>query len=458
MNLKNHPALLLGITILFVLALSYIPEGTSLLGYKTKMVDLFIDIKPDSLLYFNDNFNSEKSEEFAFGIAQNDLSFSFLNSPEYFNTLVVSPKDMPIEGNTAQLKHFFAAVKNAGTKKIRVGHFGDSYIEGDLITSDVRQMLQEKYGGTGPGLFSITSQDVAFRHTSKHSFSDNWKTVSVIAPNYDKLPLGINGFVSIPEGEAWVKYELIGNYKNIRSFNLVRIFYSDAKKSSIKISFDGGKESTHQLETGKGIKQLSIEAPAGTRSVKITATVAKQANFYGVSLEDKFGVYVDNIPWRGNTGISFRDISEDNLKDFDKLMEYKLMVLSFGGNMIGVENKDYNWYITQMSKVIENLKKIFPNTSFILTSCPDRGFKRGTKFMTDPSIPKLLEAQKKIAENTNIAFWNMWEAMGGQNAIIDWVEANPPLASKDYVHVNHDGSKKLGQMFATALLAQSSKF
>jgi lysophospholipase L1-like esterase len=47
--------------------------------------------------------------------------------------------------------------------------------------------------------------------------------------------------------------------------------------------------------------------------------------------------------------------------------------------------------------------------------------------------------------------------MGGANSMPNWVNANPPLASKDYVHFNDQGAKKVAQLFTDALLDEISK-
>ena len=51
-----------------------------------------------------------------------------------------------------------------------------------------------------------------------------------------------------------------------------------------------------------------------------------------------------------------------------------------------------------------------------------------------------------------IAFWDSYAAMGGANSIIRWVNANPPLATNDYVHFTPRGARYLAELFCTALL------
>ena len=88
----------------------------------------------------------------------------------------------------------------------------------------------------------------------------------------------------------------------------------------------------------------------------------------------------------------------------------------------------------------------------------DKGYKRGSKFITDPGIPALIESQKKIANATGIAYWNKFEAMGGTNSMEDWVYSNPPLALRDYSHLTAQGESKIGQMIADLILNSYKNF
>ncbi len=471
-NERNTPVLIFGLAIIFLLILSYIPGDTNILGYKTKPVDFFIDIKPDSLLIQNyenqqdePNNNIKVNEPFLSSVSlslvkrvgekiSNESSKREIRS----GNSGVSTKDIPLTGNISQMKYFYQALKNAKSSKIRIAHFGDSEIEGDLITADLRNNFQSKFGGVGVGFLSITSQDINFRTTTKQTFSDNWKTTNVLSGsigtgNPDNLPMGINGFMATPEGASWVRYETTGRYSTINSFNTVRVFYTDAKSSTIKYSFNDGADQTAQLLPGKDVKELTLDYSSGAKSFKLTTTSANQADFYGVSLEDGNGVYVDNFPWRGNTGLAFRDLNENALKDFDQLFNYKLIIINFGGNQVSSGDTDYEWFEKQMIKIINNLKSVFPNTSFVLVGVGDKSKKVGTRLVTDPLVLKLIETQKRVAESTGIAFWNLFEAMGGKNSMVDWADANPPLAIKDYTHITLQGAKVIADLLYKALIA-----
>ena len=46
----TRPLILVGLTILFSILLFYIPKNTKIIDYKVKPVDMFMDIKPDSVI------------------------------------------------------------------------------------------------------------------------------------------------------------------------------------------------------------------------------------------------------------------------------------------------------------------------------------------------------------------------------------------------------------------------
>ena len=195
-----------------------------------------------------------------------------------------------------------------------------------------------------------------------------------------------------------------------------------------------------------------MTSPRKARQIKIEVPKKDMAYFYGVSLENGNGVYVDNFPLRGNSGVNLTDIKSEKLKAFAEHLDYKLVILYFGLNIAGNKRTNYTWYEREMTKVIKKFKKAYPDCGFLIVSVSDKSIKKGRKFITNPSIPKLVKAQKNIARKTNVAFWNLFEAMGGRNSMGKWVKAAPKLAQSDYTHFTLAGSKKVAQMLAEALI------
>jgi len=467
MNSENkfrQPLVIVALTILILYSISFVKVDYEIPGinFKLKDVDILSDIReeiaagPQSLHKLKRTSTINEASIDLTNIFSSAVSF-FESTPyksDVSSSSLTQGRKTSITGNVKQLSYFYDALKNARTKTVRVAHFGDSAIEGDLITSDIREALQNKFGGNGVGWLGITSQDITFRQTTKHSFSDNWESAALYSSNPKGLPLGISGEAFVPKGSAWVQYETTRFKRSLKDFGLVRLYYANAKNSTINYSFDGGAKQTAALKTGSALQELVLKPASRAKSIHIEFTMADQAYFYGVSLENGTGVYVDNLPLRGNTGVDLGSLQASILKEFSKFLDYKLIILEFGLNIAGSRNTDYSRYEKEMVKVINHLKATFPKTSFLMISVHDKSMKKGSSFVTDPTILRLLETQKNIAKLADVAFWSLFDAMGGENSMPTWVNANPPLAFKDFIHFNDQGAKKVADLLTDALLEQ----
>ena len=96
-------------------------------------------------------------------------------------------------------------------RPVRIAFYGDSIIEGDLITEELRKQLQDRFGGQGVGMVPITSIVAGFRVTIRHSFSGQWNTYSLMNRPPQNIPLGISGF-AISGGRQWQSQSPLSGY------------------------------------------------------------------------------------------------------------------------------------------------------------------------------------------------------------------------------------------------------
>ena len=473
-KIKQSSVLVLIVFILSVI-ISYIPVQGEFWGLEFKQIDLLSDLKPEEeLLYEDDDFfndwqeedlNEEADSTGQSGLPQSyndvnslsamlpfgeiaEVSYNFLKNENekienYLNEPVQPKQKVSIVGNTQQMKYFVDALKNSKKQKVRIAHYGDSQIEGDLVTGDLRESLRKEFGGVGAGYLALTSQDISFRVTTKHEYPENkWKTGSVFMGNEFGFPYGISGESFVPEAGAYVSYTSLNKYRSTSKFKEIYVVYSDAKANQFKAILDN-KPQDVKLSSSRGIQMAEITNSSSVRSLKLEFSQKESATLYGVFLEDGNGVYVDNFPLRGNSGEDLDKIPEATIKDFNKLRNYKLIIFQFGKNAM---SGNYLRYEKEMVKVIKKYQDALPNTSFLLISVQDSGFKTSARMLN------LLKTQKDIAKTANIAFWNLFEAMGGSNSMSKWVKNNPPLASADHTHFNLQGAQIVGDMLAEALI------
>jgi len=174
MNNKNRLAqpfiMVLVVTIVLLVASQFNSE-IKLFGFKTKKMDPLSDI----IL---------KGKVKNIPLPQQIVTDSIIakDSTEFVKRLTVPSNIYDFEQDSIPaLAHFFRALNKTRRQKhkTRIAYFGDSMIEGDLITQDLRTYIQDAFGGSGVGFVPITSVVAGFRTSIIHSF-DGWTTYNLL--------------------------------------------------------------------------------------------------------------------------------------------------------------------------------------------------------------------------------------------------------------------------------------
>lgn len=362
--------------------------------------------------------------------------------------------------SAAAMEAFFNSLLQTKTKKkkTRIAYFGDSMIEGDLITQDFRTTLQDTFGGVGVGYVPITSIVAGFRQTIFHTFS-GFTTHTLLDAVSTNHPLSISGYSYSPTAvnvdslgtvinQGIVKY-VAPNRSHINTFPIVKLFYGNSTEGNYVAVGD------RKIPlSGTNIVNQAIINNYPVSSVTAKFQCNNKITLYGFSMESDSGVYVDNYSFRGNSGLPLTKIPSNVLTQMNSYLNYDLIILHYGVNVVNAKVTDYSWYERGMLDVVNHFKKAMPNTSILLVSTGDKSIRKNGKYETDPSIPLVIETQKRVAQKTGVAFWNLYEAMGGYNSMVKWVQGDTVLANRDYTHPNFRGAKKVADLLYKHLMAQ----
>lgn len=417
--------------------LSLFPGEKSLFGYTVKPVSIFSDILKDD--------NSPSKPLFVDSLAlESELAPKGVVSFRNF-----TGEKYPLDKLVSEL---LKAKDKKG--KVRIAWYGDSFSDGDILVSDLRDTLQTLYGGNGVGFVPITSEIAGFRRSVIHSFG-GWNTSSILT-NAGSKHLGINGFSYSPDSGNYVFYKGTNHFKHTSSFSTFRLFYTASYKQKARIMINRKDSRIMELAVSSTPSMIMVKSDT-IRQVSARFNLAGITCF-GASLEDETGIYIDNFAIKGNSGLGLQAIPERNLAAFDSLLNYDMIVLQFGLNVSNSPTQNFNGYIRGMSKLINKLKVAFPDTPILLLSVSDRSQRRQGQFVTMPVIPFLIQAQEKIAFDNKILFWNLFEAMGGENSMAGFANSKPALANKDYTHLNFAGGRKVGLSFARSFIYEVEKY
>jgi lysophospholipase L1-like esterase len=358
--------------------------------------------------------------------------------------------------NKSTLKNFFRALQQANRRQVRIAFYGDSFIEGDVLCGSFRDTLQGLYGGRGVGFVPIASEVAQYRTSIQHSYS-NWEAYSLVGKQSPQVPLGISGHAFIPLPENVAEFKPPRRPAN-KKFDRISLFYKSELETPLHYLVNDTLTINDTLPASHLVNQVMLQANQAA-SIKLSFPNPDSVIAYGINFDTETGVLVDNLAMRGNSGIGLYGLDTTSLKQFDQYLNYKLILLQYGLNVVTeTDSSDYTWYVTRMVKVVNRIKAVFPGASIVLIGISDRAGNQNGKILTIPAIARMRKAQLKIAQRTQIAYWDLFEAMGGENSIVKFAEAKPPQAAKDFTHLTFLGGRRLAKKLTDALLFERTRY
>ncbi|WP_042120152.1 hypothetical protein [Porphyromonas crevioricanis] len=344
------------------------------------------------------------------------------------------------------LKRLFSSLRSGSSlgRPVRIAVLGDSFIEGDIFTAHLRKMLQRKYGGGGVGWMPITSQVAGFRSTISHQFS-GWKTMNML---HSKGKHNLSGYYFLPQqGGSSVSYKLPGDSSSIHMATRISLYYQAERGSTVSLKTVGDSTVVVDLRpTEGGVGEYRWQG--NTKRVRLSVPASDGLSILGMSLEHSDGISVDNFSLRGNSGLALSKIDVATSSSLCSLRPYDLIVLQYGLNVANAKQLNYDNYYKQMLSVVAHLRKCFPGSDIMLMGVSDRAQRSTEGFVTMPAIHRLLAAQRRIAMDSGIVFWNTFLAMGGDGSMVRMVAQGQ--AAKDYTHISFAGGKKIAEAFVRA--------
>lgn len=353
---------------------------------------------------------------------------------------IVPIRDYSPDG--AMLRTFTGKLGGVGNMRrpLRIGFMGDSFIEGDLLTSDFRELMQNRYGGGGVGFVPITSQVAGFRQTVGHKFG-KWKQSSIV--NSKGSGFTISAFNFTPSEDSYVEYKGSRNKKHLDRFGRARLLFISRGRSVIRATVNGEEEFLFNTDPLESLQEVQLDGDF--QSIRYQVSDVEGFTAYGVFLENPTGVSVDNFSVRGNPGTVMGRINPALSEQFGKLSPYDLIILQYGLNVVSSQVTDYSTYRKQMTTVVNHIKRCFPGVAILIMSVGDRATRSNGAFVTMPGIRAMVQTQEQVARDCGVLFWNTYDAMRAAGGMGTFVKNG--WAAKDYTHISARGGKKI----ATAL-------
>jgi lysophospholipase L1-like esterase len=341
----------------------------------------------------------------------------------------------------------------------RVMVLGDSHTASDLFTAVMRRELQARFGAGGPGFVFPAPPWPSYRREEFTVSGEGWRTLRVTARDRHVDHYGLAGValecapdvictaeLARREASATTPYDAELWLLARPGGGTVDVFIDDALVAAVST----GAETHAPL-------YVPMVVPAGARRLHLTTRADGAVRVFGVVLEQRSaathgGVVVDAL---GINGARARDqLAWDDALARAHLARRapNLVVLAYGTNEIG-DDQPLDRYAADLRGVVARVRETLPDSACLLVGPTDRPERlRRVGWVARPRQEGIIQTQREVAREFGCGFFDTVAFQGGPLSTVAWARAEPPLASRDHVHLTRLGYERLGLALVEAVL------
>lgn len=367
-------------------------------------------------------------------------SGTFGHDTARMHAVTVPIEDFDTTGQSP-LRAFYG--KLAAGEPVRIAVLGDSFIEGDILTADLREKLQSAYGGSGTGFAPMASPLTGFRRTVRTQ-SRGWTAYNIMqrrnAPAACRDRFFVSGWVCRPGNGASVKWAGTDAKKHLDTCHRARILFTSRTDSRVAVTVNGSERREFAVAGDEAVREIDVQGRVGSLALEVLAG-ADGFYGYGAWFEDTGGVRVDNFSVRSNNGQALFWTAPGVNAQVNTLLGYDLVILQYGLNLLQSGIHAYDGYGRQVENMIAYVRQCFPTAAVLVMSVSDRSERTDQGFVPMSSAPSMAQAQRLAARRAGAAFWSTYEAMRSLGGMERFVRSG--WAGKDYTHINYAGGQRI---------------
>ena len=437
-----------GLVVLFLLLMHQLPT-LSIGGTELRHVNLLSQILPDIYEKDVEVVPAPKAPKPVVAVVSHGRKVAFKE---------VWPKDVePIldfsGGRRGGMDHFYAQLAHVKTldRPVRIAYFGDSFIEGDILTGDLRALFQNRFGGAGVGWVDCGTPMTAFRRTVNQHYSGIAEH-SVVKKPFETARQGIAQRYYVPSEGAGVTTKGSRLQPHVAGWQSAKLFLRTPEAIDVRVVAGNAPPRDHSTHASEEVQMIETKGEMASVSYRFTG-VSPRTTLFGMALESDRGVVLDNFSMRGSSGTQLARIPINTLAHFARLRPYDLIIVHYGlneavkGNTVPI----LKVYIEGMKKAIGNVHAAFPDASILVVSVPDRDQRSAEGITTLKEVKNLVNLQEQLAADCHVGFLNFYKAMGGEGSMKRLVDRN--MANKDYTHLSFGGGRLVARKVFPSFMA-----
>lgn len=344
-------------------------------------------------------------------------------------------------------------------EQVRVAFMGDSFVEGDILTADLRELLQDTFHGGGVGFAPVASPFTGFRQTIKTT-SKGWTPYNIMQRKSAPAPYAddffVSGWVAKASAGASTRWDMTTKRRHLEEVERARLLFICRQRAEIGLKLNDGEERVFFFEGDEVVRQIVVEQEQ-IRSLEMTIlSGAETFTGIGAEFDSKKGVAVDNFSIRSNNGQAMFWSNASVNSQINTMRPYDLVILQYGLNIMQAERHNYSLYGEQVEKMISYVESCFPGAAVLVMGVSDRSQKGEDGIKPMESAKSLTQSQREAAEHKGVAFWDTYAAMQRMGGMTEFVTNG--WAGKDYTHINYAGGARIARELYYAILKGAEEY
>ena len=389
-------------------------------------------------------------------------SLEELPSTDYSNILpadsLITPLELFSEGETSAWNRLYEKLL-WNKEQVRIAFMGDSFVEGDILTADLRELLQDTFHGGGVGYAPVASPFTGFRQTIKTT-SKGWTPYNIMqrknAPEPYASDFFVSGWVAKASAGASTRWDMTDKRRHLSDVERARLLFIARQRVEIGLKLNDGEERVFFFDGDEVVRQIVVEQEQ-IRSLEMTIlSGAESLTAIGAEFDSKSGVAVDNLSIRSNNGQAMFWSNASINSQINTMRPYDLVILQYGLNIMSADRHNYSLYGEQVEKMISYVESCFPGAAVLVMGVSDRSQKGEDGIKPMESAQSLTQSQREAAKSRNVAFWDTYSAMQRMGGMTEFV-ANG-WAGKDYTHINYAGGARIARELYYAMLKGAEEY
>ena len=344
-------------------------------------------------------------------------------------------------------------------EQVRVAFMGDSFVEGDILTADLRELLQDTFHGGGVGFAPVASPFTGFRQTIKTT-SKGWTPYNIMQRKSAPAPYAedffVSGWVAKASAGASTRWDMTTKRRHLEEVERARLLFICRQRAEIGLKLNDGEERVFFFEGDEVVRQIVVEQEQ-IRSLEMTIlSGAETFTGIGAEFDSKKGVAVDNFSIRSNNGQAMFWSNASVNSQINTMRPYDLVILQYGLNIMQAERHNYSLYGEQVEKMISYVESCFPGAAVLVMGVSDRSQKGEDGIKPMESAKLLTQSQREASQNKGVAFWDTYAAMQRMGGMTEFVTNG--WAGKDYTHINYAGGARIARELYYAILKGAEEY